>query len=262
MLEFFARAQASRDDTTAPPAEGDEGAVELPVLGIVRERIEADGFEVWEDSFSMQADVFLPQRLAEDLFLQDPANLTRGYTAVALEVDSPDHMPEVEGGLREDGYRTVSVSTILERLTRALALITVIVGGLTGVAVLVAVLGIVNTMIMNVSERTREIGTLKALGATDGQVRGLFVAESGLIGLLGGAVGVLCALGGSFPGDWAAQAAIQQITEYAYPGSIFSFPPWLVLAALAFAVLLSVLAALGPARVASHVDPVVALRDE
>lgn len=261
LLEMFARAQASRQDTTSPPEEGD-GAVELPVLGIVRERVEDDGFEVWEDSFSMQADVFLPQGLAEDLFLQDPGNLTRGFAAVALEVDAAEHLTAVEDELREEGYRTVSVSSILERLTRALAVITVIVSGLTGIAVLVAVLGIVNTMIMNVSERTREIGTLKALGASDGQVRGLFVAESALIGLLGGVVGVACALGGSFPGDRAAQMAIKNITEYAYPGSIFSFPAWLIFAALGFAVLLSVLAALGPARVASRVDPVIALRDE
>lgn len=266
MVELMLRAQAARQDTTSPPDGADagsvDGAVELPVLGVVRERIEADGFEVTEDSFSMQADVFVPQRLAEDLFMQDPGNLTRGYSAVSLEVDAAEHVDDVERGLRADGYSTASVGTILERLTRALAVITVIVTGLTGIAVFVAVLGIVNTMIMNVSERTREIGTLKALGASDGQVRMLFVAESGLIGLLGGVVGVACALGGSIPGDLAAQTAILRITEYAYPGSVFSFSPWLIAAALGFALLLSVLAALGPARVASRVDPVVALRDE
>lgn len=264
LLEMFARAQASRpQDADTPPEDGAAaGAVELPILGIVRERVEDDGFEVWEDSFSMQADVFMPQGLAQDLFLQDPGNLTRGYAAVALEVDSAEHLAAVEDALQAEGWRTVSVRSILERLTRALAVITVIVSSLTGVAVLVAVLGIVNTMIMNVSERTREIGTLKALGATDGQVRGLFVAESALIGLMGGLAGVACALGGSFPGDWAARTAIRRITEYSYPGSIFAFPAWLIVAALGFAVLLSVLAALGPARVASRVDPVVALRDE
>lgn len=267
LLEMFARASAARGDTTSPPREGpgdppSDGAVELPLLGVVRERVEADGFEVWEDSFSMQADVFVPQRLAETLFLQDPTNLSRGHTAAALDVDAAENVADVEGALRADGYRTASVGSILEQLTRALALITVIVAGLTGIAVLVAVLGIVNTMIMNVSERTREIGTLKALGATDGQVRDLFIAESGLIGLLGGVVGLACALTASVPGDWAAQAAVQRMTEYAYPGSVFSFPAWLLLSALGFALLLSVLAALGPARAGSRVDPVVALRDE
>ncbi|MBX3465896.1 MAG: ABC transporter permease [Planctomycetes bacterium] len=264
MLELLVRmgtARTPRDDgdTADPPAPA---GVALPLLGVVRERVEDDGFEMVEDSFSMQADLFLPQGLAEALFLQDPSNLARGYTAATLEVADAEQVGPVERGLRADGWNTSSVRSILERLTRALALITVIVAGLTSVAVLVAVLGIVNTMIMNVSERTREIGTLKALGASDRQVRGLFVVESGLIGLLGGAVGLAAALLGSFPGDWAARAAIQRMTEYSYPGSVFAFPAWLLVAALGFALVLSVLAALGPARVASRVDPVVALRDE
>lgn len=259
MIELFLRAGARREGEPADAAGGD---VRLPVLGVVRERVEEDGFDVWEDSFSMQADLFLPQPLAEALFLQDPSNLARGYTAAALEVDSAEHVEEVEAALRADGYGTASVASILERLQRALALITVIVAGLTSIAVFVAVLGIVNTMIMNVSERTREIGTLKALGATDGQVRNLFVAESALIGAMGGGVGVACALGSSWPGDLIARAVILRMTEYVFPGSIFSFPPWLLVTAFGFALLLSVLAALGPARGAAHVDPVVALRDE
>lgn len=241
---------------TPPPA------LTLPILGVVRERVESDRFEVWEDSFSMQADLFLPQPLGEALFLQDASNLARGYTAAALEVDDAANVKEVEAALRKDGWGTASVASILQQVSRALAIITVFVSGLTAIAVLVAVIGIVNTMIMNVSERTREIGTLKALGATDGQVRGMFVAESALLGLFGGAVGIVCALVGSYPGDLLAQGAILRMTEYAYPGSIFSFPVWLILAALGFALVLSVLAALGPAHTASRVDPVIALRDE
>ncbi|MCO5165808.1 MAG: ABC transporter permease [Planctomycetes bacterium] len=263
LVEMLVRMNAARPpregDTAEPPAPA---GVTLPLLGVVRERVEDDGFEMVEDSFSMQADLFLPQGLAEALFLQDATNLTRGYTAATLEVADAEQVGTVERGLRREGWNTSSVRSVLERLTRALALITVIVAGLTSVAVLVAVLGIVNTMIMNVSERTREIGTLKALGASDRQVRGLFVAESGLIGLLGGVVGLAAALLGSFPGDWAARTAIQRMTEYHYPGSVFAFPPWLLLAALGFALVLSVLAALGPAGAASRVDPVVALRDE
>lgn len=258
MIDMFLRGGARREgEGQAAP-----GVVTLPVLGVVRERVEADRFDVWEDSFSMQADLFLPQSLAEALFLQDPSNLARGYTAASLEVDGADHVDDVEKALQADGYGTASVGSILERLQRALAVITVIVAGLTSIAVFVAVLGIVNTMIMNVSERTREIGTLKALGATDGQVRNLFVAESALIGAMGGGVGVACALGASWPGDLIARAVILKMTEYVFPGSIFSFSPALIITAFGFALLLSVLAALGPARGAAHVDPVVALRDE
>lgn len=242
--------------------KGPDLAVTLPILGVVRERVDTDGFSVWEDSFSMQADLFLPQELAEALFLEIPSNVANGFNAAAVDVDAIGNVAPVEQRLKDEGYGTASVGTILERVGQSLALITVFVGGLTAIALFVAVLGIVNTMIMNVSERTREIGVLKALGATDGQVRGLFVVESALIGALGGALGISLALLGSVPGDAIASYAAQRMTEYALPGSIFRFPPWLVASGLGLAVLLSVLAALGPARAASRIDPVVALRDE
>lgn len=237
-------------------------AVQVPILGVIRERIEADGFEVWEDSFSMQSDVFLPQAFAEELFLQVPSNVSRGYNAAAIEVDGPVHVKPVEDHLREEGYRTVSIGTILERLGQAMAMITAVVSGLTAIALVVALLGIVNTMVMNVSERTREIGVLKAVGATDRQVRSLFLVESALIGLAGGLSGVALALLSSIPGNYFTRKAILEVSHYHYDGSIFHFPAWLIGLAMLFAVGLSVLAALGPATRASRTDPVTALRDE
>ncbi len=243
-------------------AEAPVLSLDVPLLGVVRERVEEDGFEVWDDSFSMQADLFLPQPLAEELFRAVPSNQARGYQAAAVDVESPAHVDDVERALRAEGFGTQSVGTILERVGQALAIVTAVVSGLTAIALLVAVIGIVNTMIMNVSERTREIGTLKALGATDGQVRWMFVVESGLIGLAGGAVGIGLAVLGSYPGDALNRVVVQRMTEYAYPGSIFEFPPWLIGLSVGFALLLSVLAALWPATVASRIDPVEALRDE
>jgi putative ABC transport system permease protein len=239
-----------------------ELSVDLPLLGVVRERIEEDGFEVFEDSFSMQADIFLPQELAEELFEQVPSNLSRGYQVVAVEIDRVESVQSVEKALRAVGYRTVSVDTILERVARVMAIITAVVFGLTAIALIVATLGIVNTMIMNVSERTKEIGILKALGATNSQVRSLFLVESALIGFFGGLLGVGLSLFASIPGDALNQWAIKDATDYAFYGTIFHFPGWLIAIAMGFALVLSVLAALGPASRASRVDPVTALRDE
>jgi putative ABC transport system permease protein len=242
--------------------QGQLPAIELPLLGVVRERIEEDGFEVWEDSFSLRADVFLPQAKAEQLFMQVPNNRRSGFRAVTVDVDEIEHLKPTEQAIKDEGYNTVSITTILERVGQVLAVLTVFVSGLTAIALLVAVLGITNTMIMSVSERTREIGVLKALGATDAQVRNLFLMESGLIGFLGGITGVGSALLVSIPGDWANREIIKRTTEYTWDGSVFSFPPWLLGIAMAFAVLISVLAAWIPARRASRVDPVIALRDE
>ncbi|RMG14588.1 MAG: ABC transporter permease [Planctomycetota bacterium] len=253
---FAGRAGAQREEGAAPLR------VELPILGVVRERVEADGFEVWEDSFSMQADLFLPQELAEELFAQVPSNLAQGYTVATVELESPEFVAPLEKSLREEGYRTVSIGTILERVERVMATVTAMVSGLTTIALVVAVLGIVNTMIMNVSERTKEIGILKALGATDGDVRRLFLVESAMIGACGGVAGVLLALAASVVGDEWTQRAIKAATEYSFDRSVFRFHPLLVAGALGAALLLSVLAALGPAGRASRVDPTLALREE
>ena len=243
---------------------GDAPALELrlPILGIVRERVDDDGFEAFQDSFSMQSDLFLPQELAEELFMQVPANRANGYNAVALEVDTAEHVQGLEKALRKEGFRTISVGTILERVGQALAILTSFVSALTAIALLVAVLGIVNTMVMNISERTREIGVLKALGATNRQVRSLFVVEAGLIGLSGGLIGVALSLLASIPGDAINRYVVRQTTQYDFPGTVFDFSPLLIAIAIVFAVGLSVAAAWVPSRRASNVDPVEALRDE
>jgi ABC-type lipoprotein release transport system permease subunit len=262
MAEQWLKAYAGRDGASADLNGAGQLTTTLPLKGVIRERIETDGFEVWEDSFSMQADIFLPQELAEELFEQVPSNMTRGYQVASIEIDGVESVRGVESDLRGAGYRTVSVDTILERVARVMAIITAVVFGLTAIALIVATLGIVNTMVMNVSERTKEIGILKALGATNGQVRSLFLVESALIGLFGGVTGVAISLFTSIPGDYFNQQAIKDATDYTFDGSIFHFPPWLLGIAMSFALVLSVLAALGPASRASLVDPVTALRDE
>jgi ABC-type antimicrobial peptide transport system permease subunit len=262
MAQQWLKAYAGRGGGSVEVDDAGQLTNMLPLLGVIRERVEADGFEVWEDSFSMQADMFLPQELAEELFEQVPSNMSRGYQVVAIEIDSMENVRAVEDNLRKAGYRTVSIDTILERVARILAIITAVVFGLTAIALIVATLGIVNTMVMNVSERTKEIGILKALGATNGQVRALFLVESGLIGLIGGVTGVAISLLASIPGDYYNQQAIKDATDYSFDGSIFHFPGWLLAIAMSFALVLSVLAALGPASRASLVDPVTALRDE
>jgi ABC-type lipoprotein release transport system permease subunit len=246
------------------PQVGKKGelVLQVPIVGVIRERIEEDGFDLWEDSFSMQADIFFSQGFSEELFAQVPSNVARGYTATAVLVDDIAHVREVEKALKAEGYRIMSIGTVLERVGQATAMLTAVVTGLSGIALLVAMLGIVNTMIMNVSERTKEIGVLKAVGATDRQVRGLFLVESAIIGFAGGLAGIGLALAASIPGDAYVRYAIFEVSNYHYYGSVFRYSPYLLGGALAFAVGLSVTAALGPSTRASKIDPVRALRDE
>jgi putative ABC transport system permease protein len=128
------------------------------------------------------------------------------------------------------------------------------------IGITVASLGIVNTMVMSILERYREIGIMKAVGATDGDVQRIFLFESGTIGLLGGFFG-LC-LG------WVVSAIINTVINalMARQGvpymAYFSFPWWLCLGAIVFSILVSLTAGILPTRRAARVDPVVALRHD
>jgi putative ABC transport system permease protein len=128
------------------------------------------------------------------------------------------------------------------------------------IAITVSTLGIINTMVMSILERYREIGIMKAIGASDKDVKKIFFFESGMIGFLGGVFGL--ALG------WVVSMVINQVANYfmAKQGApyvhFFSFPWWLCLGAVAFSILVSLAAGLYPAVRAARVDPVVALRHD
>jgi putative ABC transport system permease protein len=130
------------------------------------------------------------------------------------------------------------------------------------IALLVAAIGITNTMLMSVLERFREIGVMKALGARDSQVQALFLMEGALIGAVGGLIGLAAAWGSSFPADAWLRVQVNQRLNVKLDGSLFAFPWWLLVGGPVFAVLVTTLAAYYPARRAIRIDPVQALRHE
>lgn len=140
------------------------------------------------------------------------------------------------------------------------AVLDMFLGIFGSLALAVASLAIVNTLVMAVLERRREIGIMKALGASDRDVKKLFFAEAATMGLLGGALGV------SF--GWLLGRAINFGTNlYLHrmkmpPENLWTVPPWLAAGAIGFALLVSVLAGIYPAARAARLDPVEALRYE
>jgi putative ABC transport system permease protein len=133
---------------------------------------------------------------------------------------------------------------------------------IAAVALLVAAMGIANTMLMSVLERMREIGIMKAVGASNGQLQLVFVVEGALIGLVGGGIGLLLAVASAYPGDAWVRGMVNRDIKIELKEPIFVFPAWLCLSVLVFAVVTTTLAAVYPARRAALVDPVTALRHE
>jgi putative ABC transport system permease protein len=136
-----------------------------------------------------------------------------------------------------------------------------VLGIVGSLALAVASLAIVNTLVMAVLERRREIGIMKAIGASDLDVKKLFFAEAAVMGVVGGAMGVIMGwiIGRAI--NFGSNMYLHRIMKMPKE-NLWSIPPWLVVGAIAFAVLVSVVAGIYPAARAARLDPVQALRYE
>jgi putative ABC transport system permease protein len=147
----------------------------------------------------------------------------------------------------EDDVTVITQDSILATFDRILGALTLTVGGIAAISLVVAGILVMNVMLVSVSQRTAEIGLLKALGARGGVVMGLFLAEAAVLSLTGAAVGLA--------GGYAAVAAI----GHAYPDFPVRAPEWAAGAAVAVALLNGLLFGAWPARRAARLDPVAAL---
>ncbi len=208
-------------------------------------------------------DVGVDERVAmRGWWFDDPGFLEReGYNQLVVRAGDLALVPEVSAAIEELGVDVQTLDTILDVANQVLSLLQALLGSVGGLALLVAALGVANTMMMAIYERTREIGVLKALGASAGEIRGLFTVEAGMIGLIGGIAGLIL---GSLLGrliDWIGHQymANQGITGV---GQMSVVPFWLAIGAIVFATLVGILAGLYPAARAARLDPVTALRHE
>lgn len=184
-----------------------------------------------------------------------------GYQNVELRVADLAGVEPVRAELRRRGFSFFSLSNQLEEVKRVFLIVNASLALIGGLALLVASFGISNTMIMSIRERTREIGIMKAIGGTDGEIMRIFFVEAGLIGLAGGVIGLIAGWGvdriaNLLANRWIARQAGQGLRQIEF----FSIPWYLAAGAILFALLVSLIAAIYPARHAAKVDPVVALR--
>jgi ABC-type antimicrobial peptide transport system permease subunit len=213
----------------------------------------------WRSSVALAS----PDRLEMlQWWYNDPEYMAhRGYDEVVIRAASLNDAVQIVDWLSNLGFEVQSLKTMLDMANRGMIIIQTMLGSVGALALLVASIGIANTMIMSVYERTKEIGILKAVGAAPGQIRSLFVLEASLIGLLGGVVGTILGwlLGKGL--NWLA-LRIMEWQDVQIEGTFFVVSWWLVLAALAFGTLVGLLAGLYPAARAARLAPLDALRYE
>ena len=194
-------------------------------------------------------------------FNDDTLMQTEGYDFVVVNCSDVSRAKDLTERFREDGVQVQSLDVFVDMANRIVTIITIMLVMLASVALLVASIGIVNTMFMAVYERTREIGVLKALGASGWDIQCLVMIESGFIGLLGGVLGLLA--------GWGTGVILNkgilwylEYREQPIHGVFFVVTPALALSAGVFAAFIGIAAGWFPSRRASRLDPLEALRHE
>ncbi len=220
-------------------------------------------------SIPIKSDVYVPPGPAEEMkkisltSIRDffkPAEKLKGYTAVTIKVASIKYVDSVKEQMKAKGLRTFAPVDQLDEIKTAFIFLDMFLLAVAMIGITVASLGIINTMVMSILERYREIGIMKAIGASDRDIKKIFFFESGMIGFLGGVFGLVL--------GWVVSMVINEVANYfmAKEGApyvrFFSFPLWLCLGVVAFSIFISLAAGLYPALRAARVDPVVALRHD
>ncbi|MGA2413418.1 MAG: FtsX-like permease family protein [Candidatus Sulfotelmatobacter sp.] len=272
----YAQREAAPSVPMAPspePASGDQSLVGAAYSVISREqKLKIVGVADL-DPESMRgptrARVFLPLKLAESLRVMQPTDLREisraasdqpVYSSLSVRVKNPAQIRALEDAIKKMGFNTFSILDATRSLQQFFAVLDLFLGIFGSLALAVASIGIVNTLVMAILERRREIGIMKAIGASDGDVKKLFFAEAGAMGVLGGILGV--ALGWSIGQVINLGTNVYLKRQSLPPEHFWSVPWWLVGSAILFAFIVSLLSGLYPAGRAARLDPVQALRYE
>jgi putative ABC transport system permease protein len=185
---------------------------------------------------------------------------SRGYGSVYVRVNSTSDQVRVQKKLEGMGLHVFAFSDQLKEIKQVFLVMDSLLGAIGFIALFVAALGIINTLLMSILERTREIGIMKSIGGSEGEIRVIFFTEAATIGFTGAIFGLIL-------GWFVTRVANVIINSKLRPEDLpevdmFYFPWWLILGAMAFSILLSLAAGLYPAGRAARIDPVRALRHD
>lgn len=238
-----------------------EEATEMTIVGILpSEQFAGPNF---------REEIIMPLKTAEQLpsvgfdrISEMMAQKLKGnkYNAIFVKAKSMDDLKSLKAFLDEKDINYFAIDDGLNEMKKVFLILDSILGVIGLISLVVAGFGIVNTMLMSILERKREIGIMKAVGGKNRDIRLIFFFEAGIIGVLGALSGIAVGYGLTR----IANIIVNQtyISSGSTPLDLFSFPWWLTLGAIAFCIIISLIAGLYPAITASKINPIEALRQE
>lgn len=255
------------EGTSTTTASKKQKPIELKCIGVMGDdwsRNPPPGYAVFMDvSFAKKL-----QEQYNKINDVDTTNTKSSYDNVSVKAEGVEYVAEVEEAIQALGFAdTYSMESIRKPLEQQMSTIQMILGGLGAISLLVAALGITNTMIMSIYERTREIGVMKVLGCVVGNIRTMFLVEAGTIGFMGGILGLAFSYGISFAINSFAAAgnsiSLGGIVGVGVTGSNVSIiPVWLAFGALVFATMIGLISGFYPANRAVKISALTAIKQE
>lgn len=183
------------------------------------------------------------------------------YTKLIVQVDDMENVQALTQMLQDEGYNAYSDAEWIQSETEQMNTIQLVLGAIGAVSLLVAAIGITNTMMMSIYERTKEIGVMKVLGCDIRNIQSLFLMEAGFIGFIGGLLGLAFSYGiGAIINHLLA--ASDMGAQMGMSGGICRIPPWLSPLAVIFAILIGMIAGFLPSLRAMRLSPLAAIRNE
>lgn len=182
------------------------------------------------------------------------------YTQLIVNVDESSYVEDVLQTIQDMGYRGEANKEWLEEIEQEFMIIEAVLGGIGAISLLVAAIGIANTMTMSTYERTKEIGIMKVLGCSLGNIRSMFLSEAAFIGFLGGITGIMLSYILSVLVNKLVAPMV--MSDYGTGTKISVIPLWLVLAAIVFSTFIGMVAGFFPAQRATRLSPLAAIRNE
>jgi ABC-type antimicrobial peptide transport system permease subunit len=231
----------------------------IKVAGILTE----DNYEHSYAVYMPMADVkkMIKEKEKAENLKPSPNKSKDDYQNITVKVDDMDNVKDVQDQIKSLGYEAYSLNDQLESMKQTARSIQLALGGIGAISLLVAAIGITNTMVMSIYERTKEIGIMKVIGASINDIKKLFLFESALIGLFGGILGI----GFSYLLSFLINKFGANFGNFMGTGmdsKISIIPVWLVFASLVFSALIGVISGYYPARRAMNLSAIEAIRTE